>query len=52
MPMATDPVCGMQVDEDNTVATAEHNGVTYSFCSQACLNAFEDDPELYAAEAA
>ena len=50
--MAIDPVCGMQVDEESAPAQAEYNGVSYSFCSQACLSAFEDDPELYAADSA
>ena len=47
MAIATDPVCGMKVDPDDAVATAEHDGVTYYFCSQACHDAFVADPAAY-----
>ena len=40
MAMATDPVCGMRVDTDEAAATAEHDGTTYYFCSQACRDTF------------
>ncbi len=36
MAMVTDPVCGMRIDADDAVATAEHEGKTYYFCSRAC----------------
>jgi Cu+-exporting ATPase len=49
MAMTTDPVCGMRIDTDDAVATAEYEGTTYSFCSQACHDAFEADPASYAA---
>lgn len=45
--MATDPVCGMQVDENEAKWTAEHDGKTYYFCSPGCLKAFEASPEQY-----
>ena len=32
MAMVTDPVCGMRIDTDDAVATAEHEGKTYYFC--------------------
>ena len=39
--MSTDPVCGMEVYE--SMAPALHyQGVTYYFCSRACLGAFQD----------
>ncbi len=44
--MSTDPVCGMEVYESNAPAT-DHQGVTYYFCSRACLGAFQDDPQKY-----
>ena len=44
MAMVTDPVCGMRIDDDDAAATAEHDGVTYYFCSQACHDAFVADP--------
>ena len=45
--MATDPVCGMQVDEKNAAGQAEHEGKTYYFCSEGCLKAFQADPSSY-----
>jgi YHS domain-containing protein len=49
MAMATDPVCGMRIDTDDAAATAEYEGKTYYFCSQACHDAFVADPIAYAA---
>ncbi len=43
----TDPVCGMQVDEQNAKAQLEHEGKTYYFCSQGCKEKFEQDSEQY-----
>jgi adenylate cyclase len=45
MTMVTDPVCGMRIDPDDAVATAEHDGQRYWFCSMACRDAFAADPE-------
>jgi YHS domain-containing protein len=48
--MATDPVCGMQVESVQAAAkelTAEHNGETYYFCGKGCMLDFKDDPERY-----
>jgi YHS domain-containing protein len=47
MAMVTDPVCGMQIEPDDAAGTAEYEGTTYYFCSQACLDAFEADPTAY-----
>lgn len=38
--MARDPVCGMYVDEDHAVWTAEIEGKTYYFCSEQCMLTF------------
>ena len=46
--MAIDPVCGMKVDEAAAAGRAEHEGVTYHFCSTHCLHKFEAAPEQYA----
>jgi len=43
--MATDPVCGMTVDEARAPAKAEHGGRTYYFCAPGCKRTFEADPE-------
>lgn len=39
--MARDPVCGMQVDEQQAAGTTEYQGKTYYFCSPACKQQFE-----------
>lgn len=45
--MARDPVCGMQVDEQQATKK-EHQGQTYYFCSSRCEQQFEQDPQRYA----
>jgi len=45
--MATDPVCGMSVDEEKTAATAVFQGKTYRFCPRGCKATFEKDPVKY-----
>lgn len=50
--MAIDPVCGMDVNENNPPAKAEYNDVTYYFCSDNCRDEFEEDPEEYISSAA
>ena len=45
--MATDPVCGMNVEPNQTAASASHQGQTYWFCSQGCRTKFETDPAKY-----
>jgi Cu+-exporting ATPase len=42
-----DPVCGMQVDEENAAATSEYLGRKYFFCSIDCQRKFEQRPEDY-----
>ena len=44
----TDPVCGMQVDEQRAAGRSEHRGQTYYFCSEGCKKKFDQDPEQYA----
>lgn len=50
--MARDPVCGMQVDEQQAVATAQHQGRTFYFCSTDCRQQFQQAPEQYARQSA
>jgi Cu+-exporting ATPase len=38
--MASDPVCGMYVDEKTAELKAEVRGVTYYFCSESCMHEF------------
>ncbi|MGH7259045.1 MAG: heavy metal translocating P-type ATPase [Nitrospiraceae bacterium] len=46
--MATDPICGMTVDPADAEGRYDHEGKTYVFCSQGCLNTFRTDPARYA----
>jgi Cu+-exporting ATPase len=50
--MATDPVCGMTVDEKTAAGKAEYNGQTYYFCSPECQKKFQHDPTKYVRAAA
>jgi YHS domain-containing protein len=50
--MAIDPVCGMEVDENNPPAKTTYDTAIYYFCSQNCRNMFEEDPEQYISPAA
>ena len=43
----TDPVCNMKINKSEAVATVEHNGRTYYFCSQDCADSFLESPEDY-----
>jgi P-type Cu+ transporter len=45
--LATDPVCGMTVDEKGSKLRSERGGKTYYFCSQGCMNSFNADPAKY-----
>ncbi len=47
---ATDPVCGMRVDRHAIEHAASAHGRRYFFCSAACRQTFEADPERYAAD--
>jgi YHS domain-containing protein len=47
MTMAKDPVCGMMVDEKKAAATSQHKGKSYYFCSVACKQQFEKNPNQY-----
>ena len=43
--MAIDPICGMTVDPASAAGRYDHNGLTYYFCAQSCLERFRADPE-------
>ncbi|MCU1385587.1 MAG: copper-transporting ATPase [Acidobacteria bacterium] len=42
-----DPVCGMTIDEVDSVGTHRHDGVTYFFCNPSCLERFAADPKAF-----
>ena len=48
--MTIDPVCGMDVDEEDSAGKAKYEGKTYYFCSTDCKREFQDAPESYAFE--
>ncbi len=45
--MEIDPVCGMEVDPATAEWKWEHEGATYYFCSQGCLEDFKEDPQAF-----
>jgi YHS domain-containing protein len=45
--MAKDPVCGMDVKEQEAAATYEYKGKKYYFCAPACKRALDEDPAKY-----
>ena len=46
--MERDPVCDMEVDPATTSLKSEFQGHTYYFCSLACKQAFDANPQEYA----
>ncbi|HXJ39558.1 MAG TPA: heavy metal translocating P-type ATPase, partial [Bryobacteraceae bacterium] len=42
-----DPVCGMDIEEQDAAGTVEHGGKRYFFCSESCIERFRTDPERY-----
>lgn len=46
-----DPVCGMMIEKQDAVATADYRGKTYYFCSEDCKVEFQENPEDYADKA-
>lgn len=45
--LMTDPVCGMKISPADAVATIDHEGTTYYFCSQDCADSFKESPADY-----
>jgi YHS domain-containing protein len=50
--MAKDPVCGMELEEQDAEFQSQYAGREYVFCSETCKDKFENNPEQYAASAA
>ena len=42
-----DPVCGMTVTPAGAAGSVEHEGRTYYFCSQSCVERFREAPEAF-----
>lgn len=51
MAMQTDPICGMQVDDQKATAKSQFQGANYFFCSEECRLKFDQQPQQYAAKA-
>lgn len=47
MAKVKDPVCGMTIEEQDAVATADYQGHRYYFCSQDCKQEFDANPDDY-----
>ena len=45
-----DPVCGMDVNPNETQWQSEFQGRTYYFCSEGCKNRFDNEPHVYIAQ--
>jgi YHS domain-containing protein len=42
-----DPVCGMEVTEEDAAAHVDWAGRTFLFCSETCRDEFAADPEQF-----
>jgi len=43
----TDPVCGMHTESSEDYISYGHNGTTFYFCSEHCLEKFKAEPDRY-----
>jgi YHS domain-containing protein len=51
MPVHTDPVCHMQVDQNTADGVSEYQGRRYYFCSPGCKQKFDGNPQQYVSAA-
>ncbi len=42
-----DPVCGMNIEEQDAAGTVEYEGTLYHFCSPSCIEKFKANPQHY-----
>lgn len=47
MAQVKDPVCGMEFDESQAVGQSSYQGRSYYFCSEDCLQQFNQNPDEY-----
>ncbi|MBK7456478.1 MAG: YHS domain-containing protein [Anaerolineales bacterium] len=45
--MATDPVCGMEVEESTAKYVSEYKDELYYFCAPGCKHTFEKEPASF-----
>jgi Cu+-exporting ATPase len=50
MAKVKDLVCGMEIDPESAAATEEYEGETYYFCSAACHEKFQAEPQKYVSQ--
>lgn len=50
MAVVKDPVCNMECEENEAVASSIYKGKTYYFCALGCKNEFDQNPEKYVEE--
>ena len=43
-----DPVCNMEIDEQDAAGQSQYQGQTYYFCSENCKEKFDSNPQQYA----
>ena len=48
--MATDFVCGVEVEQDNARYFSEYHNKTWYFCSPECKRKFDDHPDHFIRE--
>lgn len=46
--VAVDPICKMNVSEDQAKYTSTHKDTKFYFCSAACKQQFDKNPSKYA----
>jgi P-type Cu+ transporter len=50
--MAIDPVCNMEISEDDAAGHTEYNGKDFYFCSRSCEEKFTHSPGEFLEEEA
>ncbi len=46
-PKHVDPVCGMEVTEEEAACSYEYQGKKFYFCAESCRDQFASDPENF-----
>ena len=46
-PVHHDPVCGMDIEEEDAAGTVDYNGTRYFLCSTSCAEKFRANPRQY-----
>lgn len=42
-----DPVCGMDIEQDEAAGQSDFHGKTYYFCCSECKEKFDQNPQMY-----